>query len=234
MNYTQAVENFKKIEKGMNKSQVIALLGDPQQKNETPWYYNFTTLQGFPILDPLAPPVGAQVFYGGKVVFDQQGVVEVSRFAWIDVTGPTPLILNWRGIIIQAPKEVRFKRSVRVGLWGAFAAIPIRCYYELNVSTTPPEQRMRLVAVDKRTGKVYYGYIVKLDPHPIELFPDTEPLTDEEVKGLASGGYFNPNLADYVRLPEESTIYDVHMECKGFKSNVVTIEIVEDLSTPAA
>lgn len=91
MNYNQAVENFRKIVKGMKKSQVIELLGDPQQKSETRWYYNFTTLQGFPLPSPSAPPpVGAQVFYGGEVLFDQQGAVEDSRLAWVDVTGPEP------------------------------------------------------------------------------------------------------------------------------------------------
>lgn len=89
MTYAQAVETFRKIAAGVTKSEVIGLLGEPQQKGERRWYYDFTILPGGP--DPSVPPaVGAQVFYGGAVFFDKAGIVEDSRFAWLDVTGPAP------------------------------------------------------------------------------------------------------------------------------------------------
>lgn len=136
---------------------------------------------------------------------------------------------NWRGILIQAPKQVTFKGSEKVGEYGAFAAIPICGYYFLNVPTEPTDESMRLVAVDRRTGTAYSGDIIELNPSPEEPPPeDEEPLSTEEVKGLASGGYFNPNLADFVRLPEEPAVYNVLVEYRGFKSNVVTIALVEE------
>jgi hypothetical protein len=51
-------------------------------------------------------------------------------------------------------------------------------------------------------------------------------LREEDVKGLASGQYFNPNLADFAGLPEEPGTYDVYAEVRGNRSNVVTIEIL--------
>jgi hypothetical protein len=40
--------------------------------------------------------------------------------------------------------------------------------------------------------------------------------------------YFNPNLADFVKLPHESAQYDVHIEYRDYKSNVVAITLVEE------
>jgi hypothetical protein len=116
---------------------------------------------------------------------------------------------------------------VKVGEYGAFAAIPICGYYLLNVPAEPSDKPMRLVAVDRRTGTVYSGDIVELNPSPASPPPPSEPLTAEELEGLAAGGYFNPNLADYVRLPEKPAVYNVHVELREFRSNPVIIEIVE-------
>ncbi len=136
---------------------------------------------------------------------------------------------DWRGIKIQAPEQVLFKRGERVGEYGAFAAITICGYYLMDVPTVPWTQPMRLFAVDTTTGTGYSGDVIELDPSPEEPPPeDEEPLSPEEVKGLASGGYFNPNLADFVRLPEEPAVYNVHVEYRGFKSNVVTVALVEE------
>jgi hypothetical protein len=57
--------------------------------------------------------------------------------------------------------------------------------------------------------------------------PEGPPLRKEDVKGLASGGYFNPNLADFAGLPEEPGTYDVYAQVRDQRSNVVMIEILE-------
>jgi hypothetical protein len=134
---------------------------------------------------------------------------------------------TWRGILIQAPKQVAFKRGEKVGKYDAFAAIPICGYYLLDVPAEPSDEPMRLVAVDRRTGTVYSGDIVRLSRSPVKPPPPSEPLTAEELEGLAAGGYFNPNLANYVHLPEEPSVYNVHVELREFRSNPVIIEIVE-------
>lgn len=153
----------------------------------------------------------------------------------LNTNEPTPCSpsepdINWRGIVINAPKQVTFKHGKKVGEYGAFAAIPICGYYLLNVPLVPWTKPKRLFAVDKDTGVIYSGDVVELDPSPQIPPPpeDEEPLTPEEVEGLATGGYFNPNLADFVRLSEKPAIYDVYVEFREFRSNVVTIEIIEE------
>jgi len=139
---------------------------------------------------------------------------------------PKPPGPHWRGILIQAPRLVRFRRGTTVGNHGAFAAIPVCGYYLLDVPPRPTTKCMRLVAVDNRTCVFYSGEIVELDDNPDDPLPG-EPSPPEKRQGLAAGGFFNPNLADFVGLPVASAIYDVHVEFRGYRSNEVTIELVE-------
>ena len=135
---------------------------------------------------------------------------------------------DWRGIVIQAPEKVTFKRDQTVDEYGAFAAIPVCGYCQLDVLTEPWPEPMRLFAVDRATGTVYSGDVVELDPSPEKPPPeDEEPLTPEEVEGLATGTYFNPNLADFVQLPQKPAIYNIYVEFREVRSNMVAVEIVE-------
>jgi len=140
---------------------------------------------------------------------------------------------GWRGIIINAPEQVKFKRGEKVGEYGAFAAIPICGYYCVNVPSVPDEKPMRLIATNTKDGKTYTGQVTELDTSPDEPSPrEGISVSPEDVKGLAIGKYFNPNLADFVKLPEESAAYKVWVEFREQRSNVVTIEIVEKKSEP--
>ncbi|GMV95715.1 MAG: hypothetical protein AMXMBFR83_00860 [Phycisphaerae bacterium] len=130
----------------------------------------------------------------------------------------------WRGIVIRAPRRVTFKP----GAARPFAVIPICGYKLLEVPAKPSQERIRLVAVNRATGATYSGEVVELDPSPQEPPPEAPPLSAKELKGLASGGYFNPNLTDFVELPETTATYLVHVEFQGAKSNVVTIAVVEE------
>ena len=138
---------------------------------------------------------------------------------------PAPLS-TWRGVVVRAPARILFKRGEKVGPNGAFAAIPICGYFRVDVQLGSKEP-MTLVAVARASGKVFSGPIVETDPGLMIPPPAAPPLTEEDVKGTASGGYFNPNLVDFVPLPPGPGTYDVHVEFRQFKSNVVTIELVE-------
>lgn len=135
---------------------------------------------------------------------------------------------NWRGILIQVPLQVKFRPGETVGEHGSFAAIPICGFYLLSVPAKPVDEPMQLVAVNLASRKTHRGDVIELDPSPSVPPPASTPLSPGDLKGLASGGCFNPNLADFVDIPAEPASYDVHVEFRGFKSNVVTIEIVED------
>jgi hypothetical protein len=141
---------------------------------------------------------------------------------------PTNNDPRWRGVLIRAPDRVRFKEGESVGDFGAFAAIPICGYFHMDIRLNVPPEPMRLVAVDKRTKQVFSGPIIELDPSPDEPPPAELPVTPRQVQGLSGGGYFNPNLANFVDLPHTSATYDVHVELRELRSNVVTIELIKE------
>lgn len=135
---------------------------------------------------------------------------------------PHPPAGDWRGVVIQAPAQVKLQR---VNGMARVPAIPVCGYYLVDVVPNPDGDRLRLVAVDRK-GRVFAGEVVSHDRSPDEPPPPSEPLSAEDLKGLASGGYFNPNLAEFVALPAAPARYQVHVELKGHESNVVTIAVV--------
>lgn len=134
---------------------------------------------------------------------------------------------QWRGVVINAPSRVSFKAGETAGQYGAFAAIPICGFFFVDANFAGADQPMKLVAVDRQSGRSYSGAIVELDPSPEEPPPEDDGFTPQELAGVASGGYFNPNLADFVALPAKAAVYAVHVELRDYKSNVVVVEIAE-------
>lgn len=132
---------------------------------------------------------------------------------------------TWRGIVIRAPKTVYFDREKRIGNKNSFAAIPI-CAYALLLNTRELSMHpFTFVVEDKESDRVYVGALLDEadgheDPVPIE---EPEP----EYGTVAIGGFFNPNLADYVKLPETPGVYEVHIKRGDVVSNKVTIRILE-------
>jgi hypothetical protein len=139
---------------------------------------------------------------------------------------PTNSDPNWRGIRIQAPQKVKLHVRKGTRLPISMAPIPVCGFSLLDVPATPVNEAMRLVATDARTGAVLQGPIVDLDPSPAIPPPRGRAVSAELLKGVAVGSYFNPNLRDFVALPNEPASYRVQVEFRGFKSNEVTIEIV--------
>jgi hypothetical protein len=136
---------------------------------------------------------------------------------------------SFRGILINAPKQVYFKKGQRIGRLGAFALIQVCGYYHLNVPSPPKYdniiEAMTLVAINIETQKRYAGPMMK--PDTAAPPPSREPPSREEVANISVAGYFNPNLADYVSLPPEPGTYDIHVELDEMKSNVIRIELLE-------
>jgi len=91
---------------------------------------------------------------------------------------------------------------------------------------------MRLVAVDKDTELEFSGRVMR--PRPTIPNVKRPHVSDEQIQNMATGGYFNPNLAERVPLPERPGEYDVFVELGErdsedfMKSNVVNIIISEE------
>jgi hypothetical protein len=112
-----------------------------------------------------------------------------------------------------------------VGDYGAFAAIPICGYYLAEIRRDLPPEPLRIVAVDIKTKKSYAGPITELEKG-IAAPPPPSPPRPPSARKSSAGGYFNPNLADFVALPKATATYEVHVEFRDLKSNAVTIELI--------
>lgn len=142
---------------------------------------------------------------------------------------PMPPGAAFKGILIDAPTEVAFKKGQRFGRSGAFARVPICGFYRLSPASPPKPgtilEAMKLVAVDLETGQRYVGAMI--DPDPAEPPPPRPAPSRAALANVTVSGYFNPNLVEYVPLPARPAAYQVHVELDDMKSNTVKIRLVE-------
>ncbi|CAM2011234.1 hypothetical protein [Acanthopleuribacter pedis] len=136
---------------------------------------------------------------------------------------------HWRGLVINAPKQVKFKKGGIIDEYGAFAAIPLCTFYRFDLPNVPISENYSITAKDLKTGQIFKGDIVDLDPGsalPPPSLPGAAP-TPPPRPGSAKGGYMNPNLANFLNIPQESATYEVFMSYRGFNSNKVVIELIK-------
>ena len=121
---------------------------------------------------------------------------------------PLPPI-GWRGIRIAAPARATIGDQV-----------PICGVYLIDVAAE--RSPMRLVARHARSGWIASAELTDLVDEP-----RAEPLESagRQRSGTAAGGYFNPNLVDYLAV--EAARYEVWIEWRGLRSNAVTVELLE-------
>lgn len=126
---------------------------------------------------------------------------------------------RWRGILIKAPDEVSF--SVR----DSEKYIPICGYFQIAMQNLSTSNHLKLNVIIPDKGKVFSGYVVNKDPHPVENEPYPNKIRDEDLKGMALGSYFNSDLLNYVEFPLIPGYIEVFAELGGMKSNSVKINI---------
>lgn len=141
---------------------------------------------------------------------------------------PEPTKERWRGIVVKAPERIYFTEDDLKDCAESPLFIPICGYLMLDIMLNDDAPPMEFIAVSQSTGKEYRGFLESLDEQPDIPDPDKEPLDPADVEGMASGGHFVYDLLSYVKIPIESTKYDVHIGFSGKKSNVVTIWLIEE------
>ena len=167
--------------------------------------------------------------------------VETDSFVQTLCSPQPPDDPDFRGILINAPREVEFRQDVKVGPFGAFAFIPICGFFRLGVESMPPSandfcEAMRLVARHHETNLKFTGPLVESPQRTVSQSPSAaaEPPQEADLPpGFAVGGYFNSNMAQFLSLPQISATYDIHVELGDRDadhfviSNTVTVTIKE-------
>ena len=124
---------------------------------------------------------------------------------------------NWRGILIKAPSQVPLSSEI----------FPLCGFYNLDMLALENSKPMTVVAIVKDTEQGYQGFIEDKDPSPDSPKPEMPPKDPSLYEGMAIGGYFNSDLRKYIKLPEQTAIYQVYIKYGDQQSNTVTVQVVK-------
>ena len=138
---------------------------------------------------------------------------------------------DFRGILLNAPSVVTFGPGSSNPLNGAFAPVVVCGAFVFDYSTLGLNgdfaDSIVMVAVDEKSRRSFRGTMTGIE----NAEPMPEGLDDDENESDFSediiGGYFNPNLAVILGLPEQEADYVVYALLGTFESNRVRISVKE-------
>jgi len=137
--------------------------------------------------------------------------------------------LDFIGIKLNAPEVVTFVPGGLNPINGSFAPVIVCGSYSFKYTTLGLNGRfvnaIVLVAVDEKSRMSFHGTmsgVVNAIPEPQGA---GDGLTAEDFAGDTIGGYFNPNLAVILGLPEKEADYVVYALLGPYESNRVRISV---------
>ncbi len=132
------------------------------------------------------------------------------------------------GIRLAAPEVVRYVPGKRDRITGAFGRAILCGIYRLELvllaQTDGFDKTATLIAIDTKTHVPYSAKMVH--DHPEIPNPNPPQFTPEMLTGIFETGYFNINMLDFLKLPEQPATYNVFVTFLQFKSNVLTVRFV--------
>lgn len=139
---------------------------------------------------------------------------------------------DFRGLLLAAPEVVTYTPGDRDPFSGAFAPVVVCGAYRLDFTTLDLDgdfvDSIVLVAVDEGRRETWSGTMLSVE-NEIE---DPEPEDRSRFAGDVISGYFNPNLAVVLALPERPADYVVYAMLGPYESNRVAVSVREAAETP--
>ena len=138
------------------------------------------------------------------------------------------LVAGIQGIKINAPDVVEAVFNQGKPLTASTTRFPvcIAMQYPLKYLVKFPEPRplIALVAVNKATGESFTANLAYSRPmKPVTIQNPPADIMEKAVKRV----YYNVNLCSYIRLPAVPATYIVYATFQEYKSNVMTVKLVE-------
>ncbi len=135
------------------------------------------------------------------------------------------------GILLNAPEVVTYVPGSSNPLNGSFAPVIVCGAYAFKYTTLGLNgdfaDSIVLVAVDEKSRISYHSTMPGVENAVPEQADPESNLTAEDFAGDIIGGYFNPNLAVILGLPEKEADYIVYALLGPYESNRVRISIKE-------
>lgn len=136
---------------------------------------------------------------------------------------------DFNGIKLNAPEVVTFVPGSSDPLNGSFAPVIVCGAYAFKYTTMGLDgdfaDSIVLVAVDEKSRISYHGTMSGVENEIPEPQGADNGLTAEDFAGDTIGGYFNPNLAVILGLPEKEADYIVYALLGPYESNRVRISV---------
>ncbi len=136
-----------------------------------------------------------------------------------NVCSPKKPEITWRGILINVPVEIIVKPLEDSVI------IPLCGFYHLDLSKMHHAEALKFTVIQTEPKVTFVGLFLDEDPSPQAPNPDDEPVNPEDLKGMSTSTYFNPNLLQYVHFPAIPGDYKVYVEYAGSKSNIALFKI---------
>lgn len=137
---------------------------------------------------------------------------------------------DFRGIVLNGPGEVYYEPGLPDPLSGSFAKIIVCGTYQFKYDTLGLNgnfvESIVLVAVDVKSNQTYSGTMAM--PYNKTVVPDAVEsmgLQHQDFKDDVITKYFNPNLAEVLKLPEHEADYFIYATLGPYKSNVVRVGV---------
>jgi hypothetical protein len=133
------------------------------------------------------------------------------------------------GIKLNAPEVVTYLPGSANPITGAFAPVVVCGAYAFKYTTMGLDgdfaDSIVLVAVDEKMRISYHGTMLGVENAEPQPEGADNGLTAEDFAGDTIGGYFNPNLAVVLGLPEKEADYVVYALLGPYESNRVRISV---------
>lgn len=142
---------------------------------------------------------------------------------------------DFRGLRIAAPEVVTYAPGDFDPITGAFARVIVCGTYRLDFTTLGLNgdfvESIVLIAVDEARRETFSGRMVTVENRipPPDFGDGLEPA---DFAGDVITGYFNPNLAVVLGLPERPADYVVYAVLGPYESNRVRLSVREAAVTP--
>jgi hypothetical protein len=147
-----------------------------------------------------------------------------------DACSPVITDRGFRGIVINAPKEILPGSGPGEGTGFHAFSIPIFGTYVHNLGTPldlkdDVPHSILWVAVNVGSNRTYSGKIARRGRKSTPPVREDDRLSPKDLAGRTITGYCNPNLAEILELPEEKAEYVVYATLGPYKSNAVRIRV---------
>lgn len=148
-----------------------------------------------------------------------------------DKNSCSPFIENkysFRGVIINAPDEIVIRNS------GPYVdsienILPVCGYYLMSLASLMKKGALNIVLENIATGEQIRGEVLEEDDSPEAPLPDDLSMPEIPAAVLESqytGSYFNVNIPQYTKLPNETATYNLFVEIGDGKSNTLTLKVI--------